>query len=49
MQMVSFVILMLGREIMSMLFFNLLGEKSAYTKAGKEESNSSNLIVKVLE
>lgn len=43
------MILMLGWEIMSMGFFNLLGEKSAYRKAGKEESSSSNLIVKVLE
>lgn len=49
MHMVNFIILMLGWEIMSIPFFNLLGEKSACTKAGKEESNSSNLIVKVLE
>lgn len=49
MKMVIFTTLILGGGITCKLCFNLLGKKNMYTKAGKEETDSSILIVKLLE
>lgn len=38
-----------GGKLHTRFFFYLLGEKNMYTKAEKEETESSSLIVKLLE
>lgn len=50
MKMLSFTTLILGGgNYIQGFFFYLLREKNMYTKAEKEETESSSLIVKLLE